>query len=888
MANLIDIDNNVTSQLESRGNPNEFYATPIDMTAFADSTYNINGTGSFWSAFSLGKIFVNASNFLRTTLGFGHEVQNAVAVAHTAIDAFVAPGSNGQIGIYGSRFDDQINAGQSNATLSLSTFDGDDHIILSRGVNNVDAGAGRNVIEIPTQSFDTSSDVRATQLDTLRFLSDREGAHVTQITLFNNGNGNFAIRVTTDSGSAINIHTNDAVAARVANSFGVQLPNLEQPVEINGAIGLGGVNAVLDRDAGHSTKIDPSLFSVRYSDGTPNAGEAQFVDGGHAVVTEARDVVVNDGTLEFHGTHGTIWSNTFVNADGTVDGIAIGSRVDAVTVAGGENGPLHLNGTASSASALVYGTQYDDIIDMANVGASQEQTTFGLYKVIRQFQTITDENGQPTTNPDVPGFQWWQGQIASMEGQGQNGMLEAAKTFIQFIPNALTATNEQFATQMYRTVLGREPEAGAVEALVNHMNHMVATNEGWTIDTARAQALLNFVNSGENMDHNGLRAEAEAWGDAVNIRMGAQAIINAGAGNDFIRATLGDDNINGGAGADIIEIRMTSYGVKNISIEAADDVRFIDDRAGSAVTRVEIFNNEGATSTVQLTTDNGAIINLFAGDKYLADRIAYSFGAESPGVGNSVVVQGNFNAATMTSVLNLDAPEAFIVDRSFIDGSNLVVGTSGADKLFGLENHDNTLIGNGGIDDFVGANGNDIAIGQGNFWLNDGNDIAIATGPSKMNTGAGSDIGVIGSGTDAWLGANSDLGIFDFSANSSKERGTIGDFEAGDALAAIGLKADDTINYKVFENGNSLQLTANGQVREVFTDEWTIDQIILGLNNGRAIGENDVLEGSIKASAFNDKFSTSANGEFTAPDDAISVDEVGILRHNPSWTPDFV
>ncbi len=159
------------------------------------------------------------------------------------------------------------------------------------------------------------------------------------------------------------------------------------------------------------------------------------------------------------------------------------------------------------------------------------------------------------------------------------------------------------------------------------------------------------------------------------------------------------------------------------------------------------------------------------------------------------------------------------IDPTNFNGDGLdIIGTDGADRLFGTERGDLIDAGAGrdvidagqGNDSVIGGPGDDIIFGgAGNDFLEggSGNDrIFGGDGDDIINGGAGNDTIIGGAGNDSIYGgagsdllfgnAGQDVFIFDIQDFADGSVDTLGDFEFGqDSIIITGLGEDDQISF---------------------------------------------------------------------------------------------
>lgn len=589
---------------------------------------------------------------------------------------------------------------------------------------------------------------------------------------------------------------------------------------------------------------------------------------------------------------GSFWANfgigkIFTNAvDGIRTFIGLGSNVEqAVIVA---HSPITLNVSGFDGQLGIFGSNGDDHINLVNAAPTIEQTVYGFARAV--LDTTNASTGDVTAiNPSVNSVNWAAARTKELIQNGyteSHALMEVAKVYLQALPGYETMSDEQFVNYLYNQVLGTEVnEAGKAYAM--------QTLQTWGpeyADNTRADLLKLFVTSNNFMHERGMLAQAEAWGDSVGIRMGMETVVSLADGNDVIRLGLGDNTIIAGPGNKTYEISMYSYGQSDIEFRTYDSLLLIDDRAGAHVDTVNVFVNENGSAAVRLTLENGGIVNIH-GDQYLADRVAYAFGVETPAAGQSVEVRGHFEAPVITAALDIKNEVAYQVNPALITPpgeypeNQMITGTNAGENLHGNE-HANTLVGLGGNDNISGHDGDDridVGTGNNNAWGGAHDDFIVALGGGKndLSGEAGRDILVGKVGTTLRGGDHEDQFVVGVDNANGTDRAVITDLEAWDVAQFFGLNEDQNVTAKFFKDAGSIELDVNGDKKADVT-VFTTDEYVFNVLVDRAGASFDKFgfaQVNTDAAKVNDIFGTSANGEQTAHVDLVGVDADGHLNY---------
>ncbi|WP_293853701.1 calcium-binding protein [uncultured Alsobacter sp.] len=214
-----------------------------------------------------------------------------------------------------------------------------------------------------------------------------------------------------------------------------------------------------------------------------------------------------------------------------------------------------------------------------------------------------------------------------------------------------------------------------------------------------------------------------------------------GGGNDTIRGGTGADRIAGEGGTNVID---AGDGDDTISLSGADAGVDRDGRRFGAVLSGSI---DGGRGWDRLTGADAATLVAYAADNIRSVE-AFSFGAGADrlaltGYGNRgtryVIAMGNGNDTALGSL-----------------GDDSVVGEAGDDWLDGGEGND-TLLGGAGADRLSGGEGADLidgGAGDDTLEAGGGDDVLFAgAGRDSLTAGSGSDVLYAGEGDDTLVGS---------------------------------------------------------------------------------------------------------------------------------------
>jgi Ca2+-binding RTX toxin-like protein len=319
--------------------------------------------------------------------------------------------------------------------------------------------------------------------------------------------------------------------------------------------------------------------------------------------------------------------------------------------------------------------------------------------------------------------------------------------------------------------------------------------------------------------------------DASSI--GEYAYIVAGAGNDniigsngndIIYSGLGNDTIDGGAGNDIVYIdRSTELASINFTGAGWQSIENLNLRTGSGADNI---NASSIANGAYILAGGGRDIIVGSdGDDYLdggadIDSLSGGDGNDTYGVNTSsdVVTENGTGIDTIRSSISFSIAALTNIE-------NLTLATTGSNHSATGNENNNEIIGNNGNNTLTGSGGNDILIGgSGLDTLNGGNNDDI------LNGGLGRDNLTGGSGTDRFvLGGNS---IFN---SSTYGFDTIVDFADGIDRIALTKSSFTALNSAV--NGNldsaefaTINIVAN---QEVTAAGASSAQIVYNLGTGR-------------------------------------------------------
>jgi len=271
--------------------------------------------------------------------------------------------------------------------------------------------------------------------------------------------------------------------------------------------------------------------------------------------------------------------------------------------------------------------------------------------------------------------------------------------------------------------------AGPFEfVLTNNLNFTwreAVTPDDFTVTSIAGDPLMVLPRDGV-----GVEVNAGDGNDIINSGAGPDLvhggngddIINAGTGNDVLDGGLGGDSLNGGAGTDTATYENAVAGIGVTARLDANGAGNAGEASGDTYSSIE--NITGSNYNDILIGDGGSnVLNGGAGDDVLE-----GMGSADSLVGGAGSNTASYEHATVGVKASLETP-----------GSNTGLDAAG-DMYTQIQNltgstHDDTLIGDGGVNTLNGGVGNDILEGLG------GADILI--GGSGSNT-ASYDLATVG------------------------------------------------------------------------------------------------------------------------------------------------
>ncbi len=330
-------------------------------------------------------------------------------------------------------------------------------------------------------------------------------------------------------------------------------------------------------------------------------------------------------------------------------------------------------------------------------------------------------------------------------------------------------------------------------------------NGGAGNDLIYAGAGNGTINGGAGNDT--LYADASTSGQVLQGGLGDDVIygagysnqVSGGEGNDTLYARAGDRTIDGGGGADFIQITGTTY-TDNTKVVAdgADTIALPD------LTLAEFTRGWGLTTNLPA----GGVLRLSNGLKIL----------EGTDMGSLV--------------FQLKDAQITWGEAASAHGMN-VTGDANPNRLEGGD-LDDTLSGGGGNDLLIGGAGNDqISAFYGDATLlgGEGNDTLSNSGNSVLDGGAGNDRLSDGSGNSRLIGGAGQDFLMDGDGNDTLEGGDGNDrldIASGDDVMDGGAGADTLIISNVGADGQLGRDTvvADGSDRVYFQGSADLDQLV--------------------------------------------------------------
>ncbi|HQM82718.1 MAG TPA: calcium-binding protein [Syntrophorhabdaceae bacterium] len=741
-------------------------------------------------------------------------------------------GQGGDDIIYGEDGGDMMNGNTGNDTLYGGA--GDDNVIGEADNDLLDGGAGNDVLSGGTGD------------DTYLF-----------------GRGSGFDRMTDDSGS-------DILTLTGLNQSDVEF-------SISGAQYDNGL-LVRIKDTGETTRLTGWFDGT----GTKKIETFQFADGTTLTGAEVEAIAITTGVVgtddadtlfgptDFGATIQGKGGNDNITAGNANDTIYGGAGHDNLLGQGGddiiygEDGGDMMNG--NTGNDTLYGGAGDDNVigeadnDLLDGGAGNDVLSGGTGDDTYLFgrgsgnDVINDDGGNDTVQmgtgltPDSL--------IYTVSGiSGDNGLFIRIKDTGETLRLRQWLNGDQYKIESFQFEDGSVMTASQVEAAA--MGTILGTegndtitgplNTGVTIYGLGGNDTITAGNAGDII-YGGAGYEniSGQGGDDIIYGENDGDTLNGDAGNDTVYGGGGNDNITGGAGNDMLS---GDAGNDNINGGPGDDT-YLFGRGGGFDRLYEDSGND----TLRLTGLNRANVEFsISGTRYdngIQVRIkdtgeAARFMGWLDGTGTKKIETVQFEDGTTMAGSEVEA-EAIAAG---------VVGTEGADELWGPQNFGVTIWGKGGNDVIYGSNVNDTIYGGAggeNIAGQGGDDIIYGEdGGDMMNGNTGNDTLYGGADNDQISGeAGNDL--LDGGTGDDRMVGSTGNDayyvdSAGDIVTEAVNEGTDTvfssISYTLPANVENLTLTGTSPINGTGNG---MDNVLTGNANTNILtgnAGNDTIDG---------------------------------------------
>ena len=488
--------------------------------------------------------------------------------------------------------------------------------------------------------------------------------------------------------------------------------------------------------------------------------------------TEATDANISEGIAIGGGTivnhvGGTIYGHgRAIQVDDSSNGPAFAATIitNDGTIEGGGHGPTGVSADhAAIMQARIDGAEAINLIGTAADGITNTATgkiiggifTDGGVDTLSNDGTITALNGAAVTLGAGNDLLVNRGRItgAILAGDGGDEIINTSSGLLDGTVSLGEGDDKLGSSGRITGVV----DMGAGNDVVNLY---IGSDVGGTIRLGEGDDRL----TADMYQSQGFTVDAGAGDDQVTTSFGND-VIHGGAGNDLVYASAGDDlvfgdegddTLNGEAGNDTIhggsgnDLISGGDGDDNLSGEAGDDVfkagpgqDFIDGGEG-----YDTLDLSAASGALFIDMASGRIAGAGIGVQSFVNIENIAFGA-----GDNTVTGGNgddsFDGGAGNDLLNGGAGDDTLLGGL---GNDALKGGSGDDRLDG-EDGDDTLAGGSGDDLLLGGAGADVMGG--------------GSGDDRLVGGAGNDTLTGGSGND----------VFVFSAGFGKD--VISDFAPG-------------------------------------------------------------------------------------------------------------
>lgn len=591
-------------------------------------------------------------------------------------------GGGGADTLNGSGGDDTLRGGEGADVMIGGT--GDDRFIGFEAGDDIDGGAGRDLVQVDNRTRDLSFEfdfvgtpedqaVKITNVEELELGTGQDTVTVgDQLEVLRTRGG--ADRVTVVEGANLTMTTasgNDTVDSAVAVNLDVNLSSGNDRLTLSGQVGAVE-GAEIRADGG----------------------------GGTDAITFDQDATDEAGAVTLTGNADGVLRGRLEDVEGGITALEI-ENFEAFAFTSGD---ISLTSGASAIRTVLTGTG-DDLIDLS------DSTTTGAIRIATEGgdnELVTKSNVDSTLiagdGNDILRVERVDGSAGSHDLDGGAG-------------DDVFALSRGLVTIEGGDGFDTIDFGGLAAAVTVDLTEKEGSIPGFpfvTFDGIEAVTGSRFNDSVDGNDADN-RIVGGAGNDSVTGG-GGDDTIEGGDGNDFLRGRGDDDLIFGGNGNDGLR---GDDGNDELHVGTGRDRAFGGNGDDLLVTTIESRVSNGAPDT--LSGGNGI-------DTAVFEAAATSLGGVFADLdtGNVAHLDGGPAFATLDGVENLVGSD--FDDRLQGDGTaNAITGNGGNDTILGGEGND-TLQGGSGFDSIDGQGGNDvILIGESNGTVSggDGQDTAV-------------------------------------------------------------------------------------------------------------------------------------------------------------------
>jgi Ca2+-binding RTX toxin-like protein len=259
-------------------------------------------------------------------------------------------------------------------------------------------------------------------------------------------------------------------------------------------------------------------------------------------------------------------------------------------------------------------------------------------------------------------------------------------------------------------------------------------------------------------------------------------------GADTIRTGGGSDVVLGGAGGDTILADLAGAATGDDVVLGDEGQADFDAATGAPVLVESLSHGTGGSDVIRTGDGADLVIAGFGADQVFAGGADAALGIAGPGDGARDVVVGDSGRAVLTAgALDLvettgDAGGTQFGDADLVrtgNGSDVVLGGSGADQIFADESSDpsgaDLVLGDNGSADFDAASG---------LLLSAASTATSQGGDDEIHTGDGADVVVGGFGADTITAGGADASL-SIAAGDGARDVVVGDSGRADFVAGV-------------------------------------------------------------------------------------------------------